>query len=64
MKDDSDEDEKNALISYASKGDRWIIDNGCSYHMTSDKHNFETLKCYKGGSVKFSNDAPCSIKGK
>ena len=28
MKEDPNEDEKTTLISYVSKGDRWIIDNG------------------------------------
>ena len=47
MKDDSDEDEKIALISYVSKSDRWIIDSGFSHHMTSDKSKFEILEYYK-----------------
>ena len=37
MKEDSDEDEKTALISYVNKSDRWKIYSGCSNHMTSDK---------------------------
>ena len=36
MKVDFDEDEKTALISYVSKGDRWIIDSGFSHQMTGD----------------------------
>ena len=37
MKEDSGEDEKTRLISYVNKSDQWIIDSGCSNHMTSDK---------------------------
>ena len=44
MKDDSDEDEATILISYVWKSDRWIIDSGCSHHMTGDKSKFETLR--------------------
>lgn len=64
MKDDSDKDEKIALISYMSKGGKWIIDNGFSHHMTSDKSKFETLDHYRGRSVKFGNDVPCPMRGK
>ena len=38
MKDElEDEDNKMPLIFYVSKNDTWIIDSGCSHHMTSDK---------------------------
>ena len=63
MKDDSDEDEETILISYVNKSDRWIIDSGCSHHMTGDK-NFITLEYYNGNSVRFGTDPPCLIKGK
>ena len=52
------------LISYVNKSDRWIIDNGCSNHMTGDKDKFEDISPYKGGCVKFGNDIPCVVKGK
>ena len=37
MKDESDEDEAIALMTYVNKNDKWIIDSGCSYDMTRDK---------------------------
>ena len=40
LKQDFDEDEKNSLISYVSKGDILIIDSGCSNHMNGDKSMF------------------------
>ena len=46
MKDDSDSNEENALVSCVNKNDGWIIDNGCSHHMTRDKIKFITLNCY------------------
>jgi hypothetical protein len=64
IKDDYDEDEEIALISYVNKSDRWIIDSGCSHHMTGHKSKFITLEYYNGNSVRFGNDAPCLIKGK
>ena len=62
MKDDYDEDEKIALVSYVRKGDKWIIDSGFSHHMTGDKSKFETFKYCNGGSVKFGNDKPFPMK--
>ena len=64
MKDESDEDEATALMTCVNKNDRWIIDSGCSHHMTGDKSKFITLTSYNGNSVRFGNDVGCLIKGK
>ena len=65
VKDESDgEGDKMALISHVGKNDTWIIDTGCSHHMTRDKKKFEYMERYDGGSVKFGNNEPCCIKGK
>ena len=64
MKDDSNEDEATTLVVCVNKNDKWIIDSGCSYHMTRNKCKFFTLTEYDGNSVRFGNDAPCLIKGK
>lgn len=64
MKDESDEDEATVLVSCTNKNDRWIIDSGCSHHMTRDKSKFITLNYCDGNSVRFCNDTPCLIKGK
>ena len=36
MKDQSDEEEPTSLVTSMNKNDRWIIDSGCSHHMTGD----------------------------
>ena len=66
VKDESDDEdnEKMALISHVSKNDTWIIDSGCSHHLTSDKTKFEHLEHYDGGSVRLENNKPCYVKGK
>ena len=39
VKDESnDEGDKMTLVSHVSKNDTWIIDSGCSHHMTRDKN--------------------------
>lgn len=67
VKDDSEEEkceDEKYLIFHVSKADPWIIDSGCSHHMTSDIDKFKNLEKYDGGFVRFGNDAPCSIKGR
>ena len=65
VKDESnDEEDKMALISHVHKNDTWIIDSGCSHHMTRDRIKFEHFEHYDGGSVRFGNNEPCRIKGK
>ena len=59
-----DEGDKMALISHVSKNYTWIIDSGCSHHMTRDKSKFDHFEYYYGGSVRFGNDEPCCIKRK
>ena len=64
MKDESDEDEENALVSYVNKSNRWIIDSGSSHRIIEDKSKFITLDYYNGNSVRFGNYPPYLIKGK
>ena len=62
MKDKSNEDEANTFMTCVNKNDKWIINSGCSHHMTGDKSTFITLTSYDGNSVRFGNDAKGSIK--
>lgn len=56
-------DEK-ALVSHVENSNEWIIDSGCSHHMTRDKSKFLTLNEFDEGVVRFGNDSPCMVKGK
>ena len=64
MKDDFDEDETTSLIFYVNKNYKWIIDSGCSHHMTCDRSKFKNFELYDGNTVNFGNNVPCPIKGK
>ena len=61
VKYESDNDEEMTLISHMRKNDTWIIDSGCSHHMTGNKTKFEYFEDYDGGSVRFGNNEPCCI---
>ncbi|GLJ17031.1 hypothetical protein SUGI_0294660 [Cryptomeria japonica] len=56
--------DQKALVSCMDSFDDWIIDSGCSHHMTDDQSKFLTLKEFDGGVVRFGNDSPCMVKGK
>ncbi|GLJ05156.1 hypothetical protein SUGI_0012340 [Cryptomeria japonica] len=59
-----DVSDKKALVSCFDNSNEWIIDSGCSYHMTGDRSKFLSLEEYDGGVVRFGNDAPCMVKGR
>ena len=35
---------ETSLISHVSKNDSWIIDSGCSHHMTGDLSKFDKFE--------------------
>ncbi|PKA47763.1 hypothetical protein AXF42_Ash014540 [Apostasia shenzhenica] len=41
----------------------WLLDSGCSRHMTGDKSKFITLKPRNGGLVTFGDDTKKRIIG-
>ncbi|GLJ06695.1 hypothetical protein SUGI_0045450 [Cryptomeria japonica] len=53
-----------ALVSRMDNSDEWIIDSGCSHHMTGDQRKFLSLKEFDGGVVRFGNDSPYMVNGK
>jgi hypothetical protein len=53
-----------ALVAKECKEeDEWLIDSGCSSHMTGDQSKFVSLK-KKGGNVAFGDDSSTKILGK
>ncbi|GLJ46680.1 hypothetical protein SUGI_0983970 [Cryptomeria japonica] len=47
-----------ALVSCMDSSDDWLIESGCSHHMTSDRSKFLTLKEFDGGVVRFEMTHP------
>ena len=62
VEDTSDND---ALVATngINGNDDWILDSGCSYHMTPHRKFFSTYKNFDGGSVTMGNDATCKVVG-
>ncbi|XP_059072885.1 uncharacterized protein LOC131873719 [Cryptomeria japonica] len=50
-----------ALIS--TKSSIWVLDSGCSHHMTGDKNKFSALENHPGGFVKFGDNTGLYITG-
>ncbi|CAA7059582.1 unnamed protein product [Microthlaspi erraticum] len=43
--------------------EEWILDTGCSYHMTYKKEWFEELREVSGGSVRMGNQTVAKVRG-
>ncbi|GLJ40699.1 hypothetical protein SUGI_0840630 [Cryptomeria japonica] len=56
--------EEKALTAKVEDKNEWVIDSGCSHHMTGDKVKFMSLQEYNGGQVRFGDDKACLIKGR
>ncbi|XP_057821524.2 uncharacterized protein LOC131034148 [Cryptomeria japonica] len=52
---------QTALISTNSS--IWVLDSGCSHHMTGDKNKFSALENHPGGFVKFGDNTGLYITG-
>lgn len=39
----------------------WILDLGCSFHMTPNKEWFETYNDQEGGSIPLGNTKSCKV---
>lgn len=41
----------------------WILDSGCTYHMTCNKDWLSDFKQLEGGKVIMGNSQTCQVKG-
>ena len=51
------------MVSQVERKYDWIIDSGCSHHMTGDMNKFVYFKSHDGGIVRVGNNAACHVKG-
>ncbi|GLJ54155.1 hypothetical protein SUGI_1160370 [Cryptomeria japonica] len=52
------------LAAKIEENDEWVIESGCSHHMTGDKRKFLLLQEFAGGLVGFGDNKTRKIKGK
>ena len=68
VKKNTEKAKDSLIVQMAFKAQKktspWVLDSGCSSHMTGDKEKFSKLQQYEGGSVKFGNNDGAKICGK
>ncbi|PHT53674.1 hypothetical protein CQW23_08136 [Capsicum baccatum] len=42
----------------------WVLDSGCTFHMSPNRDWFTTYESFNGGLVLMGNDAQCKVVGK
>ncbi|KAJ0860808.1 putative RNA-directed DNA polymerase [Helianthus annuus] len=51
------------VVTSECNQEKWVMDSGCSFHMTPPREAFKELKMVDMGSVKLGDDRPCQILG-
>lgn len=51
------------MVAKETAGDSWVMDRGCTFHMTSHKEFFKSLKIEDLGSDKMGDDRSCAVQG-
>lgn len=49
--------------STVSTEDKWVLDSGCTFHITPDKGSLFNLEEFDGGNVLMGNNTQSDIKG-
>ena len=50
-------------ITITNWSDEWILDSGCSYHMSPNRDWFSTYQLIDGGKILMGNDVACKVIG-
>lgn len=51
------------MITDKDNTDEWILDSGCTFHMTPYRHYFTEISEFEGGRVIMGNNQHCSVRG-
>ncbi|KAK9080130.1 hypothetical protein SSX86_001805 [Deinandra increscens subsp. villosa] len=51
------------VVDTIKNNEAWILDSGCSFHMTPNRSYFDNLKLVDMGTVKLGDDRECKIRG-
>ena len=50
-------------ITITNWSDEWILDSGCSYHMSPNRNWFSTYQLIDCGKILMGNDVACKVIG-
>ncbi|KAD3641560.1 hypothetical protein E3N88_30784 [Mikania micrantha] len=50
-------------VTNVVSGSEWVLDSGCSFHMTPCKEYFKDLSSQDLGTVHLGDNRPCQVKG-
>lgn len=50
-------------VSTQDTKDEWVLDSGCSFHITPHRHVLLDFKEVKGGKVLMANNTQCNVEG-
>lgn len=51
------------MITDKDSADEWILDSGCMFHMTPNRHFFTEISEFEGGKVIMGNNQHCTVRG-
>ncbi|KAG8477766.1 hypothetical protein CXB51_027752 [Gossypium anomalum] len=63
VEDYSDGELLVAYVNNSKVNDEWILDSGCTFHMSPNRDWFTTYETVSGGVVLIGNNASCIIAG-
>lgn len=51
------------MVTDKNYNDEWILDSGCTFHMTPYRHYFSEISEFEEGKVIMGNNQECTVRG-